>query len=87
MTAFQGINHCRLVLEVTVEDVEHRAEMTLRLIALTVVDRDGGPLPSVLLSVTRKVAPTQTLAAAILQLLYALDFQLAENEFSGKNNG
>lgn len=87
MSAFQGMNNCRLTVEISVEDVHNLSEMSLKLLAWTVVDPDGDPLPSVFQSVTRKVSTAQSLEAAVLQLLYALDFQLAEDEFAGNKNG
>jgi hypothetical protein len=85
MSAFQGMNNCRLTVEASVEDRGHLAEMTLQLTAWRRLPADTEAQPSVLLSVRRKVSQGQTLAAAILQLMYALDFQLAEAEWAKLN--
>jgi len=81
LAAFQEINHCRLIVELTIQGTPARPDLILGVMAWGNEDVDAEP---VLLASQRSpvgsVGP-RTMESAILQALYALDAQLAEAEF------
>jgi len=76
LLAFEEQNRVRIVLQMTTEGAREWGSVSLQAQALTVEPESGGAPPLVLRSVTRRWEPRQKMEAAILQLLYALDFQL-----------
>jgi len=81
LAAFQEINRCRLIVELTIQGTPARPDLILGVMAWENADVDAEP---VLLASQRlpvgSVGP-RTMESAILQALYALDAQMAEAEF------
>lgn len=85
MAAFQGINRCRIVVTLTVE--ENGPSSDIRIGATALQDDPDGPEVKTLASVNVLCLANRlrTVDPAILSLLYKLDFQLASEEFAGKD--
>lgn len=83
MSFFQGMNRVRLTVEMEVVDDGPVSSMRLQLTAWQLSDPTSAVPPSVLVSVRRMMEARQSMEAAILQLLYAVDFQLALKEYGG----
>jgi hypothetical protein len=82
LAAFQEINSCRLVVQLTIEGSAARPDLVMEVTAREKADAPAGPahLGSVRLSVGS--TEPRTMEAAMLQALYAVDAQLAEKEFA-----
>jgi len=81
LAAFQEINKCRLIVQITIEGSPSRPNLILQVEAWDNLDV---PVEPVRLASQRcpvgSLGP-RTMEAAILQALYALDAQMAEEEF------
>jgi hypothetical protein len=85
MAAFQGINRCRIVVTLTVEEKGPSSDIRAGAVALR-DDPDGGGVKTLASANVLCLANRhRTVDAAILSLLYKLDFQLASEEFAGKD--
>lgn len=82
LDAFQETNRVRVTVEIQLADPGEKAILYLQATAWMREEESGGQLPLVLQSARRALGPRQTMEAAIFQLLYALDFQFAEDEFA-----
>jgi hypothetical protein len=85
MAAFQGMNRCRIVITLTAEEKGGSAD--IRLGAAALADGQEGMEVTTLASANALCLANrhQTTDQAILSLLYKLDFQLASDEFAGKD--
>jgi len=82
LAAFQEINKCRLIVQITVEGSASRPSLILQVEAWDNLDVTAEPVR--LASQRCPVGSTapRTMEAAILQALYALDGQMAEEEYA-----
>jgi hypothetical protein len=85
MAAFQGMNSCRIVVTLTVEESGGSADIRLGAAALGGGPEDTEVTTLASANVLCLANRHQTTDQAILSLLYKLDFQLASNEFEGKD--
>jgi len=76
MTAFQGINECRITLELSLEQKGFEAWMVADARAWSVADESTGALPSVLASAQLSSGKGMSLTALLMQALYKLDTRL-----------
>lgn len=79
--AFQEMNRVRVTLEIQLSEPGAKSFFQLQATAWSLEAENGGQPPLVLVSVRQELGRRQTMEAAILQLMYALDFQLAEQEW------
>jgi len=86
MSAFQGINRVTLDVKLTVTDNGAYSHLMLEATATDCRPLSGDQKRLDSLSVKRPWNAPQSMEAAILQLLYALDFQLGDREMRGKDS-
>ena len=84
LVAFEAINSCRIEFRMSTTDRGGRADVQLTAIANPLVGEVGEVTPLASVSKSFSAMRLTSLDAAVFQLLYALDFQLAEQEFAGK---
>lgn len=87
LVAFEAINSCRIEFRMSTSDRGGRSDVQLTAIAHPLEEAIGVATP--LASVNRSFSGMRltSLDAAVFQLLYALDFQLAEREFESTKKG
>jgi hypothetical protein len=83
IAAFETQNTCKIILTVSLE--QHKGYLDSRWTAAAAVPCPAGTVPEYLDCVSVSVwgGDYKTLMAVVSRLLYALDFQLALNEFDG----
>jgi len=83
MVAFEAMNNVRLVLTVMAVDTGGTADLRLTMVALPRMVADVGVKPLASVSKLFSAMNLKTVHAALIQLMYAVDFQLAEKELGG----
>jgi len=80
MVAFESMNNVRLAVTIMACDTDGVADLQLSMVALPRMVADGEVTP--LASANRRYSAMnlKTLYSALIQLMYVLDFQLAEKE-------
>lgn len=86
MEAFQGINHCRLVVKLTTVAEGHRADLLITMDAVSIPEMGRVPVSLGSVSVKCSALGLKTLDSAVLAALYRMDFKLAEAEFERTKN-
>lgn len=81
IAAFEQQNQCRIILTVFLQLHKGYMDCQWRAQAVSTKDHEQLPNPVVLANVAVWAGDYKTLMAVVSRLLYALDFQLALNEF------
>jgi hypothetical protein len=82
LVAFEAINSCQLTIRVMAGDRKGLADLMMEVVATTRPDENGGVTPLGSMSVSCWAMNLRNLEAALIQLLYRLDSQLASGEFA-----
>jgi len=81
LVAFEQENKCKITLLISAQLKKGYMDLCWTAVALGMLTQEPDQPPSVLASVSVWAGDFKTLMALVSRLLYALDFQLALNEF------